>query len=161
MLIDHKGFTLIELITTIVVVGIASTALLGVFSGMVQGSADPAVQQQAVTIAEAYLEEIQLKAFEDPQGGETNGREEGTGIATDRALFDDVQDYNDLSDNLVRDQFGNNVAALSRYRVTVTANFTVLDTITLASQQALLITVNVTHDAIDGITLHGYRTSYP
>ena len=152
----QSGFSLIELIATIVVVGITATALLSVFSGMVQGSADPAIQQQAITIAEAYMEEIQLKAFEDPQGGETNSSEEGN----DRDQFDDVQDYNNLQDNLVRDQFDIEVTALAQYRVTVSVGFAALGSITQASQDALLITVDVTHNAIDGITLHGYRTRY-
>ena len=41
-------FTLIEVITTIVVVAIAAAALLGVFTGAIRGRADQMLQQQAV-----------------------------------------------------------------------------------------------------------------
>ena len=53
----QSAFTLVEIIVTIVVLAIASTALLSVFSSMVRGSADPVIQQQAITVAEAYMEE--------------------------------------------------------------------------------------------------------
>ena len=71
--------------------------MLGVLSSTVGRSADAMVMSQAVAIAEAYLEEISLKAFADPDGvdGETT-----------RAAFDDVDDYNGLVDNGARDQFG-------------------------------------------------------
>ncbi len=96
----QAAFTLIEIIVTLVVVGIAAVALLSVFTSNVRGSADPVIQQQAITIAEAYMEEILLQAFEDPTDAElglasTEGSEGST-----RALFDDVQDYNHLMDKI-------------------------------------------------------------
>ncbi|MFV2033139.1 MAG: prepilin-type N-terminal cleavage/methylation domain-containing protein [Gammaproteobacteria bacterium] len=144
----YSGFTLIEVITTIVVLAIAAAALLGVFTGSIRGSADPMIQQQAVSIAEAYMEEILLKAFIDPDGigGET------------RPNYDDVQDYNTLPDTLVRDQNGNAIATLSAYSISVTVSGDSLNGI--AAADSLRIDISVDHPAIDPILLSGYRTNY-
>ena len=47
----QSAFTLIEIIVTIIVIGISATALLSVFTNMIRGSADPLIQQQATSIA--------------------------------------------------------------------------------------------------------------
>ncbi len=144
----HFGFTLIEVITTIVVLAIAAGALLSVFTGTIRGSADPMIQQQAVSIAEAYMEEILLKDFNDPDGigGET------------RSTYDDVRDYNALPDTVVRDQNGNAIGALSAYSITVSVTGDVLNGI--AASNSLRVDISVDHPAIDPIVLSGYRTNY-
>ena len=91
-----KGFTLLEVLVTIIVIGVAATALMGVFTSTVATSANPMIQQQAIAIAEAYQEEIQLKSFSDPTQIETGGDEAGES----RANYDDVQDYDDPDDRV-------------------------------------------------------------
>ncbi|MEE8366261.1 MAG: prepilin-type N-terminal cleavage/methylation domain-containing protein [Gammaproteobacteria bacterium] len=142
----HCGFTLIEVITTIVVVAIAAAALLGVFTGAIRGSADPMIQQQAVSIAEAYMEEILLKDF-------------AVGPETTRATFDDVRDYNGLTDVGARDQSDNAIAGLGAYTITVTVGGDSLNAIPVID--SLRIDISVSHAAIDPIVLSGYRTRYP
>jgi len=151
----QSAFTLIEIIVTIVVIGISATALLSVFSSMIRGSADPLIQQQATTIAEAYMEEIMLRAFEDPQTAESGVAETGE----TRPNYDDVQDYNSLGTNQVRDQNNNPIAALSAYGVTVLVEGDALNTVPAAA--AMRVDVTVTHPAIADILLSGYRTRYP
>ncbi|MDH3389119.1 MAG: prepilin-type N-terminal cleavage/methylation domain-containing protein [Gammaproteobacteria bacterium] len=150
----QSAFTLIEIIVTIIVIGIAATALLSVFTSLVRGSADPVIQQQATTIAEAYLEEIVLRAFEDPQGGET-GTDEGE---AGRADYDDVQDYASLAAGPAADQFGNPIAALAAYTVSVSVSNQTLNGI--GALDALRIDVLVSHPAADPILLSAYRTRY-
>ena len=106
----QSGVTLIELIVSILIVAIAASAVLGVLSMTTGGSADPMFRHQAAAIAEAYLEEILLKSFADPDGidGEVL-----------RASFDDVDDYDGLADAGARDQFGNPIAGLAEYAVSV------------------------------------------
>lgn len=141
------GFTLIEVITTIVVISVAATAILSVFSGTVRSSANPMIQQQAISIAEAYMEEIRLKSFNDP---------DGTEAGETRSTYDDVDDYNGLSDAGARDQNGNAIASLSDYTVTVSVGTSSLNGIT----DALLITVNVAHNVLGSVQITGYRTNY-
>ena len=147
----QSAFTLIEIIVTILVIGISATALLSVFSNMIRGSADPVIQQQATTIAEAYLEEIMLRSFADPQVAETGVAEPGE----TRPNYDDVQDYNSLGTTQVRDQNNNPIAALSDYQVTVTVNGAVLNTVA-----AMQIDVSVSHPATGAILLSAFRTDY-
>jgi len=144
----QAGFTLIEIIVTIVVLSIAATAILSIFTNTIRTSADPMIQQQALSIAEAYMEEIQLKPFSDPGGGVGE---------TARAAFDDVSDYGTLNNAAIEDQNGSPIADLSSYTVsvTVTSNAS-LNGIT----DALLISVSVNHAALDPVVIHGFRTNY-
>jgi len=151
----QSAFTLIEIIVTLVVIGVSATALLSVFTNMVGGSADPAIQQQAATIAEAYMEEIRLRAFNDPQGGET-GTDEGE---AGRADYDDVKDYRSLAVGPAATQLGNPIAALAAYMVDVDVTDAGLNGI--AAADSLRVDVTVSHPAIDDIVISGYRTRYP
>jgi MSHA pilin protein MshD len=147
----QSAFTLIEVIVTIVVLAVAASALLGVFTSMVRGSADPVIQQQAITVAEAYMEEILRKSYGDPLVAETGGKEAGE----DRASFNDVQDYNALQDNKVRDQNDALIAPLDAYSVTVNVNAAVLGGV-----NAMQIDVTVSHPVTGSILLSAFRTQY-
>ncbi len=147
----QSAFTLIEIIVTIIVIGISATALMSVFTNMIRGSADPVIQQQAATIAEAYLEEIMLRAFDDPQVAESGGAEAGE----TRPGYDDVQDYNSLGTTQVRDQNNNPVAALSDYQVTVTVSPALLNAV-----NTMQIDVSVNHPVTGTITLSAFRADY-
>ena len=153
---NNGGFTLIEILVTIVVLGIAATSIMSVFISTVKTSADPLIQQQAVSIAEAYMEEIQSQNFNDPVAVETGGAEAGEV----RATYNDVQDYAGLSDTGAKNQ--NNVAmlGLEDYTVTVDVSAAVLNSITVPSGNAMRIDIQVTHDAIDPILLSGFRTNH-
>jgi MSHA pilin protein MshD len=141
----HAGFTLLEIITTVVVIAIAATALMSVLSSTVATSADPVLQHQATAIAEAYMEEILLKDF-------------AIGPGNTRPTFDDVRDYNSLPDTVVRDQFGVAIGALSDYDITVSVGADGLNGI--AAIDSLRIDITVSHASIDPVLLSGYRTNY-
>lgn len=168
----NSGFTLIEVLVTIVVISIAATSIMGVFINTVKTSVDPLIQQQAIAIAEAYMEEIQSKAFcqdlslpmvtPPPQAvpscvTETGGSEAGES----RSTFNDIQDYNDLPvDGVVRDQNNVAITGLGGYSVAVMVSAAALGGITQASGNAMRIDISVSHAAIDSITLSGFRTNY-
>jgi MSHA pilin protein MshD len=144
----ERGATLIELIVSIVVIAIAASAVLGVLSSNVGRSADAMVLAQAVSIAESYLEEVSLKAFTDPDGAD------GETVRTD---FDDVDDYDGLSDTGARDQFGTALLPLSQYTVTITvAASTALASVPATDAQR--IDVRVTHPGNIAVALSGYKT---
>ena len=69
---QQRGVTLIELIIAITIVAIGVTSILGALSVASSRSADAMVQQQSVTVAQAYLDEILQRWVVDPNGTPTN-----------------------------------------------------------------------------------------
>ncbi|MGB5354159.1 MAG: type II secretion system protein, partial [Woeseia sp.] len=61
---SELGATLIELLVSIVIVGVAAGIILSLVATTTGASADPMLRHQASAIAEAYLEEILLKSFD-------------------------------------------------------------------------------------------------
>ncbi|UUZ54722.1 type II secretion system GspH family protein [Massilia sp. H-1] len=59
----QRGLTMIELIIFIVIVGVAAAGMVGVIGYTSTRSADPWQRKQAMLVAEALLEEIQLAKF--------------------------------------------------------------------------------------------------
>lgn len=150
----NRGFTLLEIITTVVVIAVAATALMSVFSSTVATSADPVLEHQAIAIAEAYMDEIAAKDFAPcPVSAPCPG---SVRLAPAPADIDDVLDYNSLPDTIVRDQNGVAIGALSDYSITVTVATSDLNGIA----DALRIDITVSHASIDPVLLSGYRTNY-
>jgi MSHA pilin protein MshD len=143
--IRQAGFTLLEIITTVVVIAIAATSLMSVFSSTIQTSADPMFEQQAIAIAEAYMEEIVLQDF-------------AVGPGNTRPTYDDVLDYNSLPDSVVRDQNGLPVGGLGDYGITVTVAQSALNGI--IATESYRIDIVVTHASIDDVFLSSYRVNY-
>jgi MSHA pilin protein MshD len=147
---QQAGVSLVELLLSIVIVATAASAVLAVLSSTTGASADPMVRRQAASIAEAYLEEILLKPFADPDGAD------GEAVRVD---FDDVDDYDGLVDAGARDQFGNAIPALDDYTVSVVVSAsTALPGVPVAD--TLRIDVNVAWETSISFTASGYRTRF-
>jgi MSHA pilin protein MshD len=58
-----RGLSLIELVVFIVIVSAAVAGIVGVISVTTRASVDPLIHKQALAIAEAVLEEVQLQPF--------------------------------------------------------------------------------------------------
>jgi len=144
----QSGVTLIELTISIVVMAIAASAVLGVLSRSVAHSADAMIMSQAVSIAEAYLEEITLKPFADP---------DGTAVEAARGSFDDVDDYTGLVDVGARDEFGAAIPTLSQYTVAVTVTPSAALT-GVPGSDAKRIDVRVTYAPNASVMLSAYKT---
>lgn len=144
-----RGFTLIELVLTIVVVGAAAAGLLTLFINITAHSADPFIQHQAAAIGEAYLEEIVLRPFQDPDGigGEVN-----------RAVFDDIFDYDGLT-GPPADQFGVPLG-LGDYTVTVAVIAAPPEGLGgLPGADVARIDVTVSHTSGVSLLMSSYRTN--
>ena len=146
----HQGVTLIELVVAITVVAIAVTTILGVIGAIASRSADAMVQQQAVAIAQAYLDEILQRWVVDPNGTPPN---------TGRGSWDLVDEYNGLTDVGAHDQFGNAIPALSAYTVSVATSPSSALT-GLPSAATRRIDITVTYPPNGSVSLSGYRTNY-
>jgi len=146
----QRGVTLIELVVAITIVSIAAVAVLGALSFITSRGADTMVRQQAVAIADSYLEEILLQPVTPPSGVAT---------PTQRQFFNDVDEYNGLVDNGAYDQTGTLVPGLSNYTVSVAVTQTsALPGISAAN--ARRIDVTVTDPTGASVMLSGYRTNY-
>ena len=145
----QRGFTLIEVIVFIVVVGAGLTGILSVMNTVVKSSADPMVRKQAITIAESLLEEILLKEYGNPSGGYSG---------TVRAQFDDVGDYAGYTTTGgIVDVTGAAVAGLGSYNIAPAV--TVVDSSDLTGIAAKKVTVSVSGPGVT-ISLSGYRSNY-
>lgn len=151
---NQAGVTLIELIIAMIVISIALGGVLLVMNYTTMHSADPVLRHQAIAIAEAYMEEITLKSYHDPDDSlgpplpDPCPDNEST-----RDLYDNVCDYNGHSDANAIGQIG---SAVSGYAVAVSVQpedfaFT---------GNGLKITVTVTDPAGESLSLVGYRTYY-
>ena len=156
---DQSGVTLIELVITIVVISIALTGTLIVVQRTIVSSADPMIVRQAVGVAEAYLEEILLKPYYDPDPNsgpgpcpapEPNGRPE----------FNNVCDYDGLDDAGAKDQDENAVADLALYRVRVEVDPNATLGALSGPADVIRADVRVTHPQGTDVTLSGYKANY-
>lgn len=167
----QAGVTMVELVIFIMIVSFGVAGILVVMNYTSQRSADPMVRQQAILIAESYLEEILLKPFVDPPPPPATQvcptKESG------RASYDNICDYHNLADTAgAIDQQGNAISGLTAYNISATVTGAVGDATALgptASQvnnigalRVLQVDVEVTHNAIPGFSLlmTGYRTNY-
>ncbi len=171
-----KGFTLIELVIFIVIVSVALAGVLTVLNITTKSSADPMIRKQALAIAEALMEEVMLQPYTycDPDdvtaatatstagctttveniGPDVNPNGTTETRASSTNPFDNVNDYHGLSTTT-------NIAGggTAKYTATVTVAAAVLNTISAASGEALLITVSV-NSGTETISLQGYRTRH-
>ena len=146
----QRGVTLVELIVAITIVAIAATTILTTMATVASRSADAMVQQQAIAIGQAYLDEILQRWVVDPNGTPPN---------TGRGSWDLVDQYNGLSDTGAKDQFGNPIGALSTYNVNVSVVSSAALT-GIPGSAARRIDVTVTRAPNVSVILSGYRTSY-
>ena len=168
----RHGFSLIELIVAIVIIGTAVIGIMSVMNFLAARSADPAIQEQALLIGEAYLEEILLKPFLDP-----TPKPEVTNVcppqeAGGRSVYDNVCDYNGLVNVGARDQFNTPISGLEGYTISVTVTGDATVTLGPATNQivndggsnpfvrVLRVDVRVQGPLGQNVTLTGYRTNF-
>ncbi len=157
---ERSGVTLIELVISITIVGIAVTGTLLSINRSVRSSADPMVAHQALIIAEAYMEEILVNDYYDPDLGAGGGICPMAEVGG-RDLYDNVCDYDALTDVGARDQDNNAIAGLGGYTITVSVETANANLGTLnGPAQVIRVDVNVTDGAVVDMTLSGYRTNY-
>ena len=108
------------------------------------------VQQQAIAIAQAYLDEILQRWVVDPNGTPPN---------TGRGSWDTVDEYNGLVDVGAHDQYGNAIAALAAYTVRVAVTPTAALS-GIGSARHGVSTSRSTYPPNGTVVLSGYRTNY-
>lgn len=182
----QSGISLIELIIFIVVVSVALAGILRVMDITGKSSADPLVHKQALAIAQALLEEVELMPFTlcDPNDVNaasavsatdcTAGMDQNKGGAAltsptpageTRYLatnpFDNVADYGGFSmpAGAIMDINNNNIG-LAGYSADIAVARKGLTLGLAADDAALLISVTVTASDGQSVLLEGIRTRY-
>jgi len=143
---DSRGFTLIEMIIAIVIIGVGLAGVLLAFNTTVKSSADPMIHKQMLAVAEEMMEEILLKPYAVAAGTIPPG--------CNRSAADDIQDYNGYSQP-VCDIDGTAVAGLAGYTVGVT--------VVAENWQGIANTLRVAVTVTSGgesMVLTGWRTDY-
>lgn len=146
----HRGFTLIELVITIVILGFSAMVMLP-FLQVISETPDPMIRQRAISLGQALLDEILAKRWDentaigggpirtsespagkvrssitltasDPEASTISATpEEGAG---NRANFDDIDDYNGFSEtDTFSDQTGGTTISMPRYTRTATITY--------------------------------------
>lgn len=142
-----RGFTLMETIVAIVVIGVGLAGVLSVFNVNVRNSADPVVRKQLMAVAEEMLEEIALR----PYTGASKESDAGCG----RSTFDDVSDYHlSPANRQVCDVEGVAIAALSGYTLDVTVTDTTLEGVPAKRIEVVVARGN------EQVSLVTWRTGY-
>lgn len=144
----QAGFTLVEMIIAIVILGIGLAGVAVAFSVAIGGSGDPVIHQQMLSIAEEMIEEVQLK----PYAVAANAAPAGCA----RDTYNDVSDFNGYATSgQICTVDGVAVGALSGYSVSVGVAAGTLSGVGAAKK----ITVTVTRGS-SSLTLVGWRTDY-
>ncbi len=142
----QRGFTLVELIIFIVVVGVGLLGILQVTNTVVKSSADPMVRKQAVALADSILEEILQKEYTDPVGGYTG---------VDRSQFDDVDDYKNKTPAQLQALFADSLAPIPGYTISIVVG----NEAALSGVSMKKITVTVGRGS-ESVALSGYRANF-
>jgi len=142
----YTGATLIELIVTIIIISVSLTGIFSIVNYTTSHSVDPMLQQQAIAVAESYIEEITLLTVNDPNGSNTGET---------RSSFDNIYDYDGLNDVGARDQNANVITGLENYTVSVSIEDELIST-----KNMTVITVTVSRAGTQTITLTAYRADY-
>lgn len=153
----QRGLTLIELVMFIVIVTIGLAGILLVFDTVVKSSADPMVRKQSIAMADAILEEVLPKAYQNPSGGFVPAV-----CATDRPLFDDVGDYSCFDGTTtLKKILGSQMIASATGPLPDTFWAKVdVAAVTVSGVSMNKVTVTVTDPSNATYALSGYRANY-
>ncbi|MEZ5561265.1 MAG: prepilin-type N-terminal cleavage/methylation domain-containing protein [Pseudomonadales bacterium] len=125
------GFTLVELIVTLMLISIAVLGITYALSFAFARQSDGLWQSKAVALAESYFEEIMARRFDEsaPLGGVPPCSPVTTACGPiglegePRAQFDDVDDYDGLDEQPPLDGDGNPRLEYAGYRVQVSVSY--------------------------------------
>jgi len=185
----EHGISLVELVVFIVIVGIAAAGVVGALSMATRASTDPMIQKQALAIAEALLEEVELQPFtycdpDDPQAATAQSAAVGaTGCTAPAAVeiigpeatapygpetrpsatnpYDNVNDYDTFSMTGITDlATGAAIPGLGAYTARVDIVGQALGAIPASDSLLIKVTVTGPVGTNTTVVLHGYRVRY-
>ena len=166
---SQSGLTIVEIVVTIVILGIALAAVAGMVGLGLSQSSNTLIETRAVALGYSYVDEILGRRFDErtPQsrvppcyglvGGSrcTAQASFGPDGAENRRTFDDVDDFHDLKEGAgesgpLEDAEGNPRPGYENFRVDVQVWYAGDDAVLgLDETDAKLITVTVEHTQLN------------
>lgn len=162
------GYSLIELIITIVITSIVIVIFFSLFSPNQLHSITPLFQIKSAELGQAYLEQISLKRFDEfsPIGNAFRCDENPAIVCgmilteeSSRILFDDVDDYDGISDNPPKDAVGNILSGFNSFTVNVSVSYAGTD-FGLSNNILKKIQVTVISPENDQIIFTQYKSNF-
>lgn len=167
-----SGFTLVELILTMLVISIAVLAITNSLSFAFRNQSDGLRQMRALSVAQAYLQEIHAKRFDEatPVGGIpacSPSTSACSSIGPDgegRGSFDDIDDYDGVDDQPPLDISGAPMEGVDGYRVQVEVSYLTGGQVAALglddATDGKLISVTVSEPGGDSLTFSQFRGNY-
>ncbi len=140
----QTGLTIVEMVITIVILGISLSILTAIIKGGLNESADTMIQVRTVALGSSYLDEILGKKYDenvkasgvppcyseagpDACTAEVSFGPEGAEVGN-RDQFDDVDDYHGLSEGAgevdpLQDSEGNTRSGYENYHIDITVRY--------------------------------------
>ncbi len=129
----NRGYSLIELVITIALSSIVIVLFYSYMSQQQLRSVSPVIQVKAAQLAQAYLEEISLKRFDEnsPAGNAQRCNSPAAPACSgalgaegeSRAFYDDIDDYNGLADSPPRDALDNVRTGFTGFSVSASVTY--------------------------------------
>lgn len=168
---EESGFTLIEVIVFIVIVSVGLAGVLAAFNTAVKSSGDPMINSQILRLAEATMQEVLQKQYQNDPSDPANGSSTlgctptttptcRVNTPADRANYNDVDDYNGFAQTGITQLDGTTpVSGLGSYSVAIAVDKTTATLGGITTPNVKKITVTASNGS-QSIALSGYRTSY-
>ena len=171
---NQKGFTLIETIIVIVMVGAMMAGMTSMFVTNVGNSHRPYLRQRALSVANAFMDEIMAKRWNEntPIGGGcvvtgsgncvTVGAPAVVAIGVDgqtRTTYNDIDDYHGLNQSPPQDSTASNMVDYTGFTVAVSVTQPGGAWETIAAADVRLIEIDVTSPSNETISLSAYRVN--
>lgn len=165
----QQGATLVELVMTIVIIGVAVAGVVGAFSLITGRSADPLNQTRAVALAQLYMDEILARHYDESSkvgGGKVPAAQvdcasPGADGET-RADYDDVDDYHDITNAIPEDGESIPLPGYSNFRISIAVACAGNDIseMPLANADAKRIDITITDPSGNDYLFSAYRGNF-
>jgi MSHA pilin protein MshD len=171
-----RGYTLVEMVVIIVVLAVALTGVTLVINRAVIQSPEGLIQTRAMELAQAYLDEILSKRFDENSGNGGTPRCNSTDNSAvactaaipsadageaGRSAFDDVDDYHGLDEQPpVSLASGAALGLYDGFRVQVNVVYAGTELGLASNSQAKRITINVSTPLGNTIPVSAYRVNF-
>lgn len=188
MLNNNNGFTLIETVMFIVIVGVAVAGVTIQFSQTVAHSADPLLRQKTIALANGIMDEIVRKRWDEntPIGGGCVVTIAATNVcavpgapsvstawsdptptwANDnggeaRAQYDDIDDYDAITaQSPPQDPTGANITDYAGYTLDITVSYPASNWNNIDKADVKQIELSLTNPIGESITYTTYRINF-